>query len=101
MRVEWWGISLLSTSPATNAPMMCSTPATSAKNAAKKTTDNTKIYCEVFSLSSLLKNQRAILGMTKNIMSENINNEVSKRIQKLKSRSPWAALEIIAKIIRI
>jgi len=33
-------------------------------------------------------------------MSENINNEVSKRIQKLKSKLPSEALEMIAKIIK-
>ncbi|MNY54232.1 hypothetical protein D3C86_1900760 [compost metagenome] len=37
------GIKGFRAKPATNAPIIGSTPATSAKNAAKKTTDNTKI----------------------------------------------------------
>ena len=99
IRVEWCGMSLLSTKPATKAPMMCSTPATSAKKAAKNTTDKTKIYWDVFSLSSLLKNHLAILGITKNMINENMRSDVSKRIQKLKSNCPLVALEMMASMM--
>ena len=70
IKIELCGIRRLSTNPATKAPMMCSTPATSARKAAKKTTESTKIYCEDFSLSNLLKNHFATLGIIKNIIKE-------------------------------
>jgi hypothetical protein len=43
--MELCGIKRFNTNPATKAPMIPSTPATSARKAAKKTTDNTKMYC--------------------------------------------------------
>ena len=99
IKIELWGIKRFKTNPATNAPIICSTPAISAKNAEKKTTDKTKIYWEVFSLSNLLKNQRAIRGIMKNMMNEKILREVINLTQKAKSRFPLEELEIIAKII--
>ena len=99
IKIELEGIKRFNTNPATNAPMMPSTPATSARKAEKNKTDNTKIYCEVFSLSNLLKNHFAIRGIKRNMIAEKIESEVIKVSQKPKSKFPFSALVIIAKII--
>ena len=62
MSGEVWGISLFSNIPATNAPIIGSNPASSAKKAQAKTIVSTKIKCEFFSDSNTLKNHAAILG---------------------------------------
>ena len=100
INTELWGINRFKTNPATKAPIICSTPATSAKKAEKKTTDSTKIYWEDFSLSNFFKNHRVIRGTTINIMIEKKANEVSRRTQNVTSNCPLDALEIIAKIIK-
>ena len=43
---EEWGMKLFNKSPAKNAPMIASMPAASARNDARKTIANTKMYCE-------------------------------------------------------
>jgi hypothetical protein len=43
IKAEECGISLFRAKPATNAPIIGSTPATSARKAAKKTTESTKM----------------------------------------------------------
>ena len=90
----------MSTNPATNAPIIPSTPATSARKAEKNTVASMKIYCEVFSLSNLLKNQRAIFGIIKNMIREKIPKEVIRRSQKEKSKLPLEELVIMARIIK-
>ena len=99
IKMELWGINLFRTKPATKAPIICSTPATYAKKAEKKIMDNTKIYCELFSLSSLLKNQRAIFGIIINMIKEKMVNEVPNLSQNEKSKSPFVELEIMARMI--
>ena len=99
INTELCGIKRFKTNPATKAPIMCSTPATSAKKAEKKTTDSTKIYCDDFSLSNFFKNHRVIRGTTINIMIEKKAKEVSNRTQNVTSNCPLDALDIMAKII--
>ena len=100
IKIELCGIKRFKTNPATKAPMMCSTPATSAKKAAKKTIDKTKIYCDDFSLSNLLKNHRATFGIKKNMINEKMVKDVINRNQNAPSKLPCAELVITARMIK-
>jgi hypothetical protein len=77
--------------------MIGSKPANSERKAQKKTTDKTKMYCEFFSPSNLLKNQRETRGTMKIMTARKIMNETPSRIQSWNESPPWARPVMTAK----
>src|SRR3546814_16797669 len=78
--------------------MMGSTPASSASNPASNTMARTNIYWDVFSPSTFLKNQRAIIGNPMKTIAMNMAREMASRIQNRAFNVPSAVQVITAKI---
>ncbi len=91
-----WGMSVFKAMPARNAPIMASTPASSARNAAAKTTASTKMYCAAPSPCPCLKNQAPRRGNKASTINTKMANEMTSCIQNCPSRLPEVERTIIA-----
>jgi hypothetical protein len=96
---EECGINLLIASPEVNAPIIASSPASSAKKDPKKTDASTNVYCEIES-SYLLKNHRESIGKSNKTMQPNIAVEIVSLIQKAAPMFPFVMPVTVASTSR-
>ena len=86
------------TTPAKNAPIIASSPASCAMNDAENTKANTKIYWDTLS-SYFLKNHRVMRGKEYMTIVQKIVIDIKRRIQNISLISPCCIPAITARMI--